>query len=1785
MRKIHKFLSVVLAIMMVWSIVPVTAFAANAGSCGDNLTWVYNSSTYTLTISGTGNMRDFSYTNRPWEAQEDKIKTVVINDGVTSIGAYAFYSFGKVTSITIPDSVTKIGMTAFNACKLLTSIELPEGITSIPNRAFTNCTSLTSITIPASVKIIGSSAFEGCSGLTSVVIPEGVTTINDKAFASCKGLTSVTIPASVTSIDITAFENCTNLTSLTVDSNNPNYSIDEFGVLFNKEKTTLILYSKGSTATSYTIPDSVTTIGVSAFEGCSSLASISIPEGVTKIQDRAFASCIGLISVSIPTSVTMIGINAFVGTALYDNSENWINNILYINDCLIVANSSIAGIVQIKDGTRMIADEAFYGCTSIISVVFPEGVTIISKGAFANCLGLVNVTIPVSVKEIRDSAFSGCSSIQEVYYSGEGKDWFEILFGIENESLTAATLLSGPGGEEISIPGGFIGDIKWFYDEKSKVLTISGNGKMQDYGSSNRPWEAYVNDIQTVVIEDGVTSVGEYAFYNLDSLSSVVLPNGITTINSYAFGSCDALTEIILPKTLETIWNDAFVYDTSLVNINLDGVKIIGSAVFKGCTSLKSVTIGKNLESIGKRAFDECTMLDSFTVDSENPNFSSDEDGVLFNKDKTELVIYPAGNSRTSYKMPDTVTVIKTDSFDGCRNLATLVLSKNLRKVESSAFEYCSITEFNYPGSVETWEADVVVGEQNNRLNSDTLKYAPTDPEAITSRCGDNLIWTLNSITGDMVISGTGEMYNYSSDSKRPWEKYASSIVNVVIENGVTSIGAYAFANCNQIKNVTFGDSVTTIGVRAFVSCASLEALAFPDSVKTIGTSAFLDCEGVKNIIIGKGLETIEVNTFGCCASLENITVDSENPNFASDELGVLFNKDKTLLVKYPEGNSRTKYTIPDSVTIIEAYAFYTAKNLTEVIIPDGVTLIGTGAFAKCENLKTIDIPDSVTTMGEDVFNYCLKLEKAKLPDGISRIEAQTFYLCEGLTEVIIPASVNNIGQNAFGECISLETINFKGTSRQWTGMIIEGGNQPINIAVIHFNYGEGDFSYEIVSEVKKTIRITSYNIFEPSMRVVIPETIDGYTVVEIGAEAFYNFDSLVSVKIPASVTSIGEKAFYDCDGIMDITIPESVITIGKDAFASCDKLAIVLMGKSVRLIENGAFFVCNALATVCYTGTEEEWNSIVIGENNQPLLDATKNFEYGNLDAISGTCGENLTWSLDLYSGVLTISGTGEMYEYGSLDYPWINYKTSIGEVVISDGVTAIGDYAFKSCTSIEKVTIAGSVTVIGSSAFAYCSKLENVTINDGVKTIGNSAFAECKSLKSIVIPDSVTLIKNSAFENCESLTTVELSKNLKEINGSTFYYCPKLKEITIPEGVTRIGEKAFYSCAALTEVTVPESVTSIADYAFAYCRGLEAVRIGIGVKQIGYRAFYYCSQLKDVYYSGSQSQWTMISIHSNNSELLAATIHCLGPEHPHEFVTVVTEPTCYDQGYTTYSCECGYIYKDDYVEALGHDFVGVVTSPTCTKEGYTTYECSRCIERYVGAEPIPATGHTFVSEITTQPTHFTEGVEKLTCKDCGYTNTKPVEKIAEHSYETVITAPTCTEQGYTTFTCVCGDSYIGDYVPVIGHTIEQFESIITEPDCLNEGSKEVVSCCSVCNAGLGVEIVAIPAHGHTPAKAVEENYVAPTCTENGSKDTVVYCSVCDEEISRETVAIEAIGHTDNDGNGYCDMCNELLDILEECGCDCHKPGISGFFWNLKIFFSKIFGTNKMCECGVAHY
>ena len=381
------------------------------------------------------------------------------------IYTYVFSSDNKVT-------ITGCDKSAKGAITIPSEID-GKSVTSIEGAAFLGCTGLTSITIPNSVTSIGYAAFEDCTGLTSITIPNSVTSIGNSAFDGCTGLTSITIPNSVTSIGVTAFDGCTGLTSINVTSGN-NYYSDNNGVLFNKKKTELIRYPEGKSQTSYTIPDSVTSIGWEAFERCTGLTSITIPDSVTSIGATAFDGCTGLTSITIPNSVTSIGVTAFDGCTGLTSINVTSGNNYYSDNNGVLFNKEKTALIRYPEGksqtsytipnsvTRIgyyafedctgltsitipnsvtsIETGAFFYCIGLTSITIPNSVTSIGWEAFEDCTGLTSITIPNSVTSIGDWAFRGCTGLKDVYYTGSKDEWEAISIGAGNGCLLNATI-------------------------------------------------------------------------------------------------------------------------------------------------------------------------------------------------------------------------------------------------------------------------------------------------------------------------------------------------------------------------------------------------------------------------------------------------------------------------------------------------------------------------------------------------------------------------------------------------------------------------------------------------------------------------------------------------------------------------------------------------------------------------------------------------------------------------------------------------------------------------------------------------------------------------------------------------------------------------------------------------------------------------------------------------------------------------------------------------------------------------------------------------------------------------------------------------------------------------------------------------------------------------------------------------------------------------------------------------------------------------------------------------
>ena len=506
----------------------------------------------------------------------------------------------------IPEGTTFIDNQAFNGCTRLTSVIIPDSVTEIGKNAFCGCTGLTSITIPDSVTEIGPSAFWGCTGLTSITIPDSVKEIGDSAFWGCTGLKSVTIPDSVTEIGEiygSAFKGCTGLTQIKVSKGNKNYdSRDNCNAIIQTTSNSLI-----AGCSSTTIPDSVTEIGSSAFEGCTGLTGIIIPDSVKKIGNDAFCGCTGLTEIIIPNSVASIGSSALYncsglisivvdsGNTTYDSRNN----------CNAIIETATNKIMRgckntvIPDSVTEIGPSAFKGCTGLTEITIPDSVTEIGRSAFCDCKGLTKIIIPNSVTSIGDYAFYGCSGLMKIIIPDSVTEIGRSAFC----DCTGLTSIAIPDSVKKIGNDAFCG-----CTGLTKIEISKGNETYDSRNDCNAIIETSTNELKL-------------------GCQNTVIPDSVKKIRSDAFRGCTGLTTIVIP----------------------DSVTWIGEGAFSGCSGLKSVTIGTDVRRIENNVFNSCDSLKQIILRITNPSQITTERGVELGGHQATVYV-PNKKSVTAYK-------------------------------------------------------------------------------------------------------------------------------------------------------------------------------------------------------------------------------------------------------------------------------------------------------------------------------------------------------------------------------------------------------------------------------------------------------------------------------------------------------------------------------------------------------------------------------------------------------------------------------------------------------------------------------------------------------------------------------------------------------------------------------------------------------------------------------------------------------------------------------------------------------------------------------------------------------------------------------------------------------------------------------------------------------------------------------------------------------------------------------------------------------------------------------
>ncbi len=495
----NRIIAVLLGLLLL-VILPMTANAEFPA--GANLTWTFDESTGTLTVEGKGDMYDYRYPEDsgvqelpPWAQYLDQIKTIVLPEGLTKIGANAFAKCTALTSVTIPDSVQMINRYAFRECPALKTVDLGSGTTEIGLRAFYHCTGLTSITIPGNVETVGDDAFANCTALTSATVKSGVKQLGNRVFQGCTKLTSITIEDGIRRIGENAF------------SNTGWWNSQPNGILYIGH---CLIARKNTYPQNLAIPDGTKMIADFALWGCSNMKSVTIPDSVEYIGSSAFGQCKGIESLTLPNGLKGIGESAFsrmekLKTLVVPDSVTEIGTAAF-NACTSLQS------ITLPNALERIEKKLLNGCSALTAITIPDSVIRIGEEAFKDCTGLTAVTIPEGVQYIGDDAFSGCSAVK---------------------SLTV------PCGLSLSA----------FLNCKAieSVRLTKGTGTMKDYTEANyknTPWYRTGAASVSVVLDEGIQNIGAYAFKECTKLKSVTIPSSVTSIGMFAFYGCTKLTDV-----------------------------------------------------------------------------------------------------------------------------------------------------------------------------------------------------------------------------------------------------------------------------------------------------------------------------------------------------------------------------------------------------------------------------------------------------------------------------------------------------------------------------------------------------------------------------------------------------------------------------------------------------------------------------------------------------------------------------------------------------------------------------------------------------------------------------------------------------------------------------------------------------------------------------------------------------------------------------------------------------------------------------------------------------------------------------------------------------------------------------------------------------------------------------------------------------------------------------------------------------------------------------------------
>lgn len=1455
------------------------------------------------------------------------ITSVVIPPTVYSIGDHAFAYCINLLSVTIPSSVLLIGNSAFLCCRALLSVTIPSSVTFLGDRIFDHCSALTTVEIHSNVSSIGASTFSFCRALTSLTLPEGLLSIGISAFSYCKSLTSVHIPSSVVYIGDSAFEYCTNIDSVTGASKVMSVGIDAFigtswyhnqpyGLLYigdlayiyfdgSEEAVSTVSIKEGCKAissqafkdcreiTSVIIPSSVRSIGFEAFANCLSLRSIAIPEGVSWIGAHSFKGCTSLSILSLPSTLKMIGVMAF------QDCEN-IKTIYSLNSKPPKIKYSFANIEK-----------------ETCQIYVPKGAqsTYIKTEwwrKFKNIIELDHDFVYQSEREqetaspsISDKEVEGSSS-----YSLFGEE-ITLPDYSEQVSINEPQVVETSEAEEKTVFS--VDGISYYIDEEGVSVTIAEQEVESMMGNLILPPFIEYNGLIYPV-----TSIGRSAFQGYDNLLSVEIPEGITLINGHAFAGCSALHTVIIPQSVTSIRGNAFSGCKNLTSIIIPpNVTWIGEMVFSNCSALTSVVIPEGVSTIDKSLFLECSGLTLVSI----PSTVRSVDASAFEGCVSLLEIHLLTSEPpmvdTDWLFLDDFTFgtlyVPTGSIDAYKNAQWWRRFKEIKEETTLKSLFTALSEQEISTTTVDVQEESLKVESSTimtefpALITDEIEYPTT--EAYCQERGDD--YQL------IMYDGLRYMINESNHTAYVAEQYGDSLPeDLIIPSEVI---------WNDLKF-----QVRVILASAFMGCSTLRSVTISRGVRVISDKSFAGCKRFTTIVIPETIQTIDLNVFIRCSELKRMFIQSVHPPFV-DARSSLVDGNSSCVLYVPEGSKQeyleTKWC--KEFVNIQEKEYQPVRTLVTQTNPIQVTYSPQPVSIQTENPKELEEID--VSFVEPTIDMDSHSNEITIVDSFDLPTQQTVEL--PTVESVEPSVTESKEPGILGRIVTsvakrIEPIRNKETV-PYTPKSIQEKLVEKQIVVsdgLKFVIDERDMYVSVYTQDSATI---AGDILIPSEISFLGKT---YPVASIAGSAFKNCTNLATVKIAEGVSIIGNQAFNDCVCLTSVTFPSTISLIGEKIFKGCRRLTEVIIQSeepptvdSSESILDDASFCTLIVPKGCKTNySRKKWcryfTSItdsfsVVEQITPPSATKPKNheskteFQYNGLKYLIDEEGNSVSVSQqekNSVSGTIIIPSevihNGSRYSVESIVSGAFKGCANLISVMISSGVSVIGDEAFRSCSRLNNVTIPSSVRIIGDDSFVGCRRLEMMSIQNNVppSVVSRRSILDEGALCTLYVPAGCKVVY-SRTKWCNNFLTIEEEGSEDEASAITLLkeqQLPGSQEILLPEeesdtflydglmyiknedsvtvsvsdqnpdlisgdllipsvvkyhrveyAVNTISASAFKGCKDLKSVTISPGVRIIRADAFSGCSSLSSITIPASVRIIGFNAFSGCRELQRMY------------------------------------------------------------------------------------------------------------------------------------------------------------------------------------------------------------------------------------------------------------------------------------------------------------------------------------------------